>query len=135
MREIKYQAFVDDEIIEGRKAAIYPVKRMMWDDEGLIAVDLEPCGWIDTKWVNLREYTGLKDKNGVEIYEGDLLNFKYDAVKKHLWKVTFENGAFRRGLIKGFRNMKLLADGANELSSLLDEFEVIGNSYTQTPNS
>lgn len=74
MKEIKFQAFVENNIIEGRPAAIYPVENISWRDGEMIAVNLIPCEWIDIRWVTLREYTGLKDRNGVEIYGGDIVD-------------------------------------------------------------
>ncbi|WP_368739398.1 YopX family protein [Enterococcus faecalis] len=88
------------------------------DDTGFIAplINLGNGMWgmID-KYV-LMQSTGLKDKNGVEIFEGDI---GWDDHQEVHGQVIFENGAF-----------KYEWDNISEdLFEATDDIEIVGNIY------
>lgn len=78
----------------------------------------------------IMQYTGMKDKNGKEIWEGDL-------VKRngHIRKVVFNEGAFCLWGIKQFEGtldpMTVMFHGS-ALYNFLSDIEVIGNVYENT---
>lgn len=67
----------------------------------------------------IQQYTGLQDKNGIDIYEGDLL--KWHEGDHELSEVVFQNGSF---FVKGVNWGALWYVGDYN-----DSYEIVGNVF------
>ena len=108
------------------------IKFRAWDGERMHkAFDLtqNPLYWWQENYdYPLMQYTGLKDKNGVEIYEGDILRNATEKLFGCLkFEIRWENRSGRFVLDSsqehGWHGLDATTDDSNEY------LEVIGNIY------
>ncbi len=77
-----------------------------------------------------QQFTGLVDKNGKEIYEGDLLEFAYTDNKKFVGKVEYEE-KFACFVVATGNAFETFSDLADYTSS----FKVVGNIFENATQS
>ena len=118
-REIKFRAWLkEDKKMENVKTMDFTDKtiRCLKKNEFINAYLLRRVSFDD---VELMQYTGVKDKNGKEIYEGDIVILN-DAEEENKCIVKYKYGSY------------ILVDGdlRENLSNVEAKFlEVVGNIY------
>ena len=117
MRENKFRAWHKGKKIMGEVLGIDILHKEIFFSNG----DVDCCGFADLKYIELMQYTGLKDKNNKEIYEGDIL---FESFGERYYKVVFENGSFRAEFEGDFDEYSF-----DLIDVVAQGCEIIGNIY------
>ncbi len=129
-REIKFRAWTGAEmeysVIVGKYGAFYVNPGVKGD--GLDEKDKACLTTFNTLYpinTSIMQFTGLKDKNGKEIYEGDIVKDKPEEMKEIIYQIKWNEFCARFDL--------WWKDGSSCIKSdLVDSptcYEVIGNIY------
>lgn len=108
----------------GKKVGVCNVPKRMFKDGELHTIHSIEKDWSE---VVLMQSTGLKDKNGVEIYEGDYVSLiSFETNSEHKGEIVYARGSFCIEVeVKG-RKYKVPFTSFEESNAIL---EVIGNIY------
>lgn len=122
MREIKFRVWDPAE-----KQMCPVIAADFQDNQSKVFCRLPKSGAQEIFSADLMQYTGVKDKNGVEIYDGDIIHFPYDwfgdSGKDFIVRWNESCCAFVREPISGSR---MWGHASREILSMC---EVVGNIY------
>jgi len=127
MRELKFRAWLEQDRLMCPVISIYC--------NGNVDVSIQDSGPF-IKWpsqVKVMQWTGLLDKNGKEIYEGDVCAFVDTDGFRHQWPITWnsENATFWYGHLPVWSVFESgyyqPVDGRQPYPG--EGFEIIGNVY------
>lgn len=127
MREIKFRAwdkndkriFIDPQMIDFYNKKIgYTQYQTEYMPDTSYSI---PVGFEEFEYSELMEWTGLYDKNGEDIYEGDIL---FESFGEKYYKVVFENGSFRAEFEGDFEEYSF-----DLIDVVAQGYEVVGNIY------
>ena len=113
MREIKFRAWS-----KKKKKMIYN-----WQD----TTNVESFGFNGNGYFEIMQYTGLKDKNGKEIYEGDILGVSGGSGV--FWEVNWDNTKTDLPVGFVFGSFGMRSNIPQYLHPSIDRLEIIGNIY------
>ena len=130
MREIKFRVWCKqyEEFIQFNKMGFLE-DGSLWYIQGVDEneKEIDPPYFENQNDWELMQYAGLKDKNGVEIFDGDIVSsIDFEHNREYKGIVVFDRGGFRVALqIKEFK-FKLPFNSFEENESSL---QVLGNIY------
>ena len=130
MREIKFRVLIDHRIYYQDKYNAY--------SDNLASIDIckktitinsfynyEDVYRFEDEEVKLMQYTGVKDKNGKEIYDGDIVLVELSGTSTwYKTVVKIKEGAFIASLIDGEDYIYIFNRGFDS-----NDFEILGNVY------
>lgn len=133
MRDIKFRAW------DKLKSEIYTTDFISAFDFESKCIWVKAIGkggrWLGIRDANIMQYTGIKDKNGVDIYEGDII-LKKNEFGSWVGETIFLDGAFKINTGSRFgTNMfdeKDIFEDMGSKSILDNTYEIIGNIYENT---